>query len=818
MEDTSIAIEIDGEAICLDSVGDNEEQGSQENQEIQIIYDAESEGQVAFDNEEQGGQEHTARNGEEDQENIPVIPSREELTEELRNKIANSEEEAYRLYCDYGHRMGFSVRKGKQYYFTGTKTIRTKDYYCSKEGLKDDEQLTEANFNKPDTRTNCKAMVRFRVDSEGHWRVIQIVPEHNHELVRPEEVHLLRSVRTLSIPKPGVLNAMVNAEIQAMHDNLHMNDDGAECRAQLSIQSYKLLEPEDSESLVGYFKHRTIEQGMFYWDVQVEDGRMTNFFWRDGRSRIDYDCFGDVMVFDTTCRTSKYNMICAPFVGVNHHGQNVIFGCAFLLDESSTSYEWLFKSFLDSMGGRPPKTIFTVKDETISKVIDGVFPETHHCICEWSIENTLQSHLGTLNDSGTFHSMFKKCMRECESEAEFEETWALMLDKCNIQDHQWLADLYQQRRKWCTALHKDAFDGGINSHDRSDSSNNALSSIADESTPPNQFILEFDKLVGSWRTDESAEDIQCNQTSPDCTIKHSSILQHAAEIYTRKVYKSLEMEYLDGCNGTSYQEIQCSETLYRFEFILQRIGPKVCIVFLDTSSMELNCSCKKFETMGILCSHAINALDFKNIDRLPERYISKRWTKYVRRGTYLFPADEFLGQDFIEPEPAFRNKAMRFVYDLLMKSKGHQDTRKLILDMLENGEKTLESVCELRRLNAHPSGRDKDGSKVEKRKKKSAKQDKSSRNVRQAVLSQTTDTVLVDPPNQNQYYAAEDIATNSSIGRPFFYQGYPAAGVSTSQIQGQGHTNMHSVPQCAPQEYSAYGPVHPPTFGSGRNF
>ncbi|KAF0889257.1 hypothetical protein E2562_022506 [Oryza meyeriana var. granulata] len=104
MEDTSIAIEIDGEAICLDSVGDNEEQGAQENQEIQIIYDAESEGQVAFDNEEQGREEHSVRNGEEDQENNPAIPSREELTEELRNKIANSEEEAYRLYCDYGHR------------------------------------------------------------------------------------------------------------------------------------------------------------------------------------------------------------------------------------------------------------------------------------------------------------------------------------------------------------------------------------------------------------------------------------------------------------------------------------------------------------------------------------------------------------------------------------------------------------------------------------------------------------------------------------------------------------------------------------------
>lgn len=87
----------------------------------------------------------------------------------------------------------------------------------------------------------------------------------------------------------------------------------------------------------------------------------TNFFWRDGRSKLDYDCFGDVVSFDTTFRLNKYNLICAPFVGVNHHWKNMLFGCAFLLDESTHSYVWLFESFLESMGNTQPKTIFTMK-------------------------------------------------------------------------------------------------------------------------------------------------------------------------------------------------------------------------------------------------------------------------------------------------------------------------------------------------------------------------------------------------------------------------------------------------------------------------
>lgn len=823
MEGASNAIEVDADVICLDNVDDNVQE-AQENGEVQMICDAENEGQVAFDSQEQGQDEHFVRD-EEDQENNSVTPNHEEFTEELRTKVVYSEEHAYMLYCDYGHRMGFSVRKGKQYYFTGTKIIRTKDYYCSKEGLKDDEQLTEANFNKPETRTNCKAMVRFRVDNEGQWRVIQIIPEHNHELVTPGDIHLLRSVRTRSIPKPRALNAMVNAEMQAMNDSLHVNDDGTECHSQLSIQSYTLFESEDAQALVGYFKRKTIEQGMFYWDVQVDqEGQMTNFFWRDGRSRVDYDCFGDVVVFDTVFRTNKYNMVCAPFVGINHHMQNVMFGCAFMLDESLTSYEWLFKSFLDSMGGNPPKTILTDQNDTISNAIEVIFPETHHCFCSWHIEKNLQSYLDTLNASGTFYSMFMKCMKDCESEAEFEETWAMMLHENNLQGDQWLTDQFEQRHKWCTALLMDTFDGGIKSLDRSLSSHSVLSSIADESISPTNFVLEFDKLVGSWRTNESLEDIQCNQSPPEYTVKHNSVLQHAAEVYTHKVYKSLETEFLDGYTDTSYsyQEMRCSETLYRFEFISQS-GPKVWIVSLDTSTMELNCSCKKFETMGIQCRHAVNALSIKNLDKIPERYVLKRWTKYVRKGTYLFPTDEFPEQDCTAAELAYRNRAMLFVYDLLMKSKGHQDTRKLIVDVLENGERSLESVCELKRMHMHPSGKDKDGSKADKRKKKLTKQDKSSRNVKQAVLPQPDHSVFIDQPNQNEYFATEDIATNSSIGRPFFYQEYPAtSSVSTSQIQG--HATMHSVSQCAPapqpQEFPAYSAVnHPPsTFGGGRDF
>ena len=53
--------------------------------------------------------------------------------------------------------------------------------------------------------------------------------------------------------------------------------------------------------------------------------------------------FGDVISFSTIFLTSKYDMLFAPFVSVNHHEQSILFGCGLLLKEDSKTYVRLFK-------------------------------------------------------------------------------------------------------------------------------------------------------------------------------------------------------------------------------------------------------------------------------------------------------------------------------------------------------------------------------------------------------------------------------------------------------------------------------------------
>ena len=70
-----------------------------------------------------------------------------------------------------------------------------------------------------------------------------------------------------------------------------------------------------------------------------------------------------------------------------------MFGCALLFDETAVSFNWLFKVFMESIGHKQPKTIFTGQDAAMAKVIEEVMSSTVHQLCLWHISKNALSHL-----------------------------------------------------------------------------------------------------------------------------------------------------------------------------------------------------------------------------------------------------------------------------------------------------------------------------------------------------------------------------------------------------------------------------------------
>ena len=55
-------------------------------------------------------------------------------------------------------------------------------------------------------------------------------------------------------------------------------------------------------------------------------------------------------------------------------------------------------------------------------------------------------------------------------------------------------------------------------------------------------------------------------------------------------------------------------------------------VLFDHVQSSISCSCRKFETFGILCCHALKVFEANDVKIVPDQYILKRWTKIARSG------------------------------------------------------------------------------------------------------------------------------------------------------------------------------------------
>ena len=139
------------------------------------------------------------------------------------------------------------------------------------------------------------------------------------------------------------------------------------------------LKGHDADMLYEHFQSEKEKNSSFFYSIKAGcDDRITHCFWADAICRQAYKFYGDVIVFDTTYNTNRYSMIFAPFVGVNNHGQTIVFGCGFLSDETTESFLWLFEQFKEAMPGDDPKMIITDQDPAMAKAISLAFPFTFH--------------------------------------------------------------------------------------------------------------------------------------------------------------------------------------------------------------------------------------------------------------------------------------------------------------------------------------------------------------------------------------------------------------------------------------------------------
>jgi len=119
------------------------------------------------------------------------------------------------------------------------------------------------------------------------------------------------------------------------------------------------------------------------------------------------------VVFDMKYCTNKYDMICPPFVDMNHHAMSVMFGCEFFMNEMIDSFIQLFKTFLKSIDNKHPITMMTNQAFSMAVAIKIVFPLACHRLCCLHIIENPRKHIGALRTGEGPIKMLNRALMQC---------------------------------------------------------------------------------------------------------------------------------------------------------------------------------------------------------------------------------------------------------------------------------------------------------------------------------------------------------------------------------------------------------------------
>jgi hypothetical protein len=566
----------------------------------------------------------------------------DKVVEEPKNSMLfGSMEEVIDYYRNYAKQA--EIQKKKKKYENGDVHYIT--LTCARGGKA--SVSSSNNICKPNktSKTGCKATLNTTLVGTS-WYVTNVNLGHNHDL-SPGKARYFRCNKMLDPATKRKLDIDDRAGIRTnkIYNSLAVEAGGyenltfgeRECRNYIASSRRLRLGTGGVAALRDYFNRMRKMNDDFYFDIDVDDEcRLINVFLADARSRASYEDFGDVVTFDTTYLTKKYEMPFAPFVGVNHHGQSILLGAALISCEDTASFVWLFEAWLKCMKGRAPGAIITDQDRAMKNAISKVFPNARHRFCLWHILKKNSEKFGSHSQYISIKSTIRNCVYNSHTCDEFDACWQSMLECYNLEENAWLRDLYSERTFWVPAYLNGVFRAGMTTTQCSESTNAFFDGYVHSSTSLKEFVDQYDNALRRKVEVENIADFDSFNTTISC-VSYWPLEKQFQKMYTYAKFKEVQKEISEvmycsssllksECGIRTYQAIERVEIneSYRIKIIFNVCynGP-VC---------EVNCSCCLFESRGILCKHAIYVLTtFEDVDLLPEKYFLNRWRKDLKQ-------------------------------------------------------------------------------------------------------------------------------------------------------------------------------------------
>ncbi|KAE8724054.1 hypothetical protein F3Y22_tig00010968pilonHSYRG00079 [Hibiscus syriacus] len=381
----------------------------------------------------------------------------------------------------------------------------------------------------------------------------------------------------------------------------------------------------DVNVLIAYFDYKKYDDPGFFMTYSVdESGALHNLIWSDSTSRSDYTCFGDVIMFDTTYNDNLYGRPIMPIVGVNHHHYIIVFATAIIADETSQYFELVLQTFLEAMMNKLPISVVTDGDRAMQRAIKSVIPYANHRLCFWHLSRNAQDKIG----DPKFTAVFSKCMASWWTTEEFDIQWRSVVSEFNIEKNPWVIEKENTRHLWAQAYLTSHFFVNICSTQRYKSMNASLAIALKHKKTYLDVVRAIEDGISRMRMNELKADYLSSQTKPFQITKLVDLESHAIEMFTHKSFRAFQDELQWKTLYQFQEEIQSlSDECQHYILIKYKEKNRIFEISFDSRTETLNCSYKKFKTVGLLCRHQLHILKHLDYTYLPETLIQSRWTK-----------------------------------------------------------------------------------------------------------------------------------------------------------------------------------------------
>ncbi|BBG99827.1 FAR1-related sequence 2 [Prunus dulcis] len=129
-----------------------------------------------------------------------------------------------------------------------------------------------------------------------------------------------------------------------------------------------------------------------------------------------------LVFFDTYYVRNNYRIPFVPIVGVNHHFQYILLGCALMGEETIPAFVWLMRTWLKVVGGQAPRLIITDQDKYLKEAV--------------------------ADENEIFMEKFNKCIYRSWTVEQFEKKWWKLVDRFELRENAWVHSLFEDRKKY----------------------------------------------------------------------------------------------------------------------------------------------------------------------------------------------------------------------------------------------------------------------------------------------------------------------------------------------------------------------------------